>query len=233
MGLQSLNFEAGAVHTAEPASGYHESDSHLLGLNGPIKRTMDIALVTPALIFLLPVFLLIAIAIKLEGGPIFFTQKRLGRNGKRFNMIKFRTMHTDAEARLEALLKQCPNSHAEWETFQKLKRDPRVTRSGDFLRRSSLDELPQLFNILIGEMSIVGQRPILLNQRDAYGLHIKGYERTRPGLTGLWQVAGRNALSFQDRAALGSEYVNRWSLWLDIKLIALTVPRVLFSKDAF
>ncbi|WOR16469.1 sugar transferase [Hyphomonas sp. FCG-A18] len=233
MGLQSLNFEAGTAFSAEPATGYNESDSRLLGLNGPVKRAMDIALVMPALIFLLPVFLIIALIIKLEGGPIFFIQQRLGRDGKRFGMIKFRTMHTDAEARLDALLEQCVDSRAEWETFQKLKRDPRITRSGDFLRRSSLDELPQLLNILIGDMSVVGQRPILLNQRDAYGVHIKGYERARPGLTGLWQVSGRNALSFQDRAALGSEYVNQWSLWFDIKLIALTVPRVLLSKDAF
>jgi len=233
MGLQRLNFESGIVYGTEPATGYTESDSHLFGLNGPVKRAMDIALVMPALIFLLPVFLIIALIIKLEGGPIFFIQQRLGRDGKRFGMIKFRTMHTDAEARLDALLAQCIDSRTEWETFQKLKRDPRITRSGDFLRRSSLDELPQLLNILIGDMSVVGQRPILLNQRDAYGVHIKGYERARPGLTGLWQVSGRNALSFQDRAALGSEYVNHWSLWFDIKLIALTVPRVLLSKDAF
>lgn len=233
MGLQSLNFEAGAIYTCTPAKGSCQADSTFFGINGFAKRALDLCLVIPAIIFLLPIFVLIAIAVKVEGGPLFFVQDRLGRAGKRFGMIKFRTMHPDAEARLEKLLKECSSSRAEWDAFQKLKRDPRVTRVGDFLRRSSLDELPQLFNILKGDMSVVGQRPILLNQRDAYGRHIAGYERARPGLTGLWQVSGRNRLTFQDRAALGSEYINRWSLWFDIKLIALTVPRVLFSKDAF
>lgn len=233
MGLQSLNFEAGALYTCEPAKGSCDHDSSLLGINGIAKRALDLCLVIPAILFLLPIFVIIAVAVKLEGGPLFFTQERLGKDGIRFGMIKFRTMHPDAEARLEKLLAECSNSRAEWDAFQKLKRDPRVTRIGDFLRRSSLDELPQLFNILKGDMSVVGQRPILLSQRDAYGRHIAGYERARPGLTGLWQVLGRNTLTFQDRAALGSEYLNRWSLWFDLKLIALTVPRVLFSKDAF
>ncbi|MEO1641820.1 MAG: sugar transferase [Pseudomonadota bacterium] len=202
-------------------------------MNGKAKRALDIILTAPAIFFLLPVFVLTALAIKLEGGPLLFTQDRIGKGGRRFGMLKFRTMHVDAEARLEQLLRDCPRSNEEWASYQKLKHDPRITRIGDFLRRSSLDELPQLFNILKGDMSIVGQRPILPCQRDDYGRHIAGYERARPGLTGLWQVSGRNALTFQDRAALGSEYVRNWSLWFDIKLIALTVPRVLFSKDAF
>lgn len=233
MGLQGLKFEVGALYTCPPADGACEFDASLFGINGLLKRVLDLILVVPAILFLLPVFIFISIAVKTEGGPLLFTQQRLGRDGQRFGMIKFRTMHPDAEARLEKLLANCPNSRAEWDAFQKLKRDPRVTRVGNFLRRSSLDELPQLFNILKGEMSVVGQRPILISQRDAYGRHIAGYERARPGLTGLWQVSGRNKLTFQDRAALGSEYINRWSLWFDIQLIALTIPRVLLSRDAF
>lgn len=233
MGLQSFEVEAGALYEYTPASGVCDADTKLFGINGAAKRVIDIALTIPAILFLLPIFLIIAIGIKLEGGPIFFVQDRLGKDGCRFGMLKFRTMYTDADTRLTELLQNCSASQNEWHTYQKLRQDPRITRIGDFLRRSSLDELPQLLNILGGDMSIVGQRPILPCQRDDYGRHIAGYERARPGLTGLWQVSGRNALTFQDRAALGSEYIRKWSLWFDIKLIALTIPRVLFSKDAF
>lgn len=233
MGLQSLNFEAGVLYECAPADGACKSDCKLLGMSGPMKRFIDVILTLPAILFLLPVFILVTIVIKLDGGSVFFRQDRIGRGGQRFSMLKFRTMHSDSDARLTTLLQQCPQSYQEWQTYQKLKCDPRITRVGDFLRRSSLDELPQLFNILKGDMSIVGQRPILPCQRDAYGRHIEGYERARPGLTGLWQVSGRNALTFQDRAALGSEYIRNWSIWFDVKLIALTIPKVLFSKDTF
>lgn len=233
MGILDLNFQTVASVKVKPARAADKTDCRVFGINGPIKRALDIALVLPALIFLLPVLLIISIAIKIEGGPIFYRQTRLGKGGRRFDMLKFRTMHVNAESRLVELMRNCPDSKAEWDAFQKLRRDPRVTRIGAFLRRSSLDELPQLFNILRGDMSVVGQRPILVEQRDAYGVHIAGYERARPGLTGLWQVSGRSKLTFEDRAALGSDYMNRWSLRFDIKLIALTVPAVLFSRDAF
>ena len=233
MGLFDMGFQTEASFQVSPAKATDETDNALFGMNGAAKRALDLALVIPAFLFLLPIFLVIAILIKLEGGPLLYRQTRIGRGGKRFQMLKFRTMHIDAEQRLVRLMAQCPDTKAEWDAFQKLRRDPRVTRCGEFLRRTSLDELPQLINILRGEMSVVGQRPILPSQRDAYGLHIYGYERARPGLTGLWQVSGRNNLTFEDRAALGSEYVNRWSFWFDIKLIALTVPAVLLSRDAF
>ena len=233
MGLQGCDFRVGEAYAYPAADGYREDDDRVFGINGLAKRAVDIAASAAALLFLLPVFLMIALAIKLEGGPVFYRQTRLGRKGKRFAMLKFRTMRTDAEAVLEDLLRRCPDSKSEWDTFQKLKRDPRITRTGDFLRRSSLDELPQLLNILKGDMSIVGQRPILPGQRDAYGVHIAGYERARPGLTGLWQVSGRNQLTFEERAAMGSEYISRWSLVFDLKIMLLTVPRVLLSRDAF
>ncbi|MEQ3746454.1 MAG: sugar transferase [Henriciella sp.] len=233
MGLFDMGFDTESSFQVSPAKANDETDSALFGLNGAIKRALDLALVIPALLFLLPVFAIIAILIKVEGGPLLYRQIRIGRDGQRFSMLKFRTMQVDAEQRLVRMIAHCPDTKAEWDAFQKLRRDPRVTRCGDFLRRTSLDELPQLLNILMGDMSVVGQRPILPSQRDAYGLHIYGYERARPGLTGLWQVSGRNSLTFEDRAALGSDYINRWSLWLDIKLILLTVPTVLFSRDAF
>ena len=232
MGVFDLNIQAEPTAQIAPANGFCPHDTQMLGLSGPVKRLMDMVLTLPALIFLAPIFLTIAIAIKLEGGPLLFRQIRIGRNGKRFAMLKFRTMHVDAETRLTQLIANCPDSRAEWQAFQKLRHDPRITRIGHFLRRSSLDELPQLLNILIGDMSLVGQRPILPGQRDTYGRHINGYNRARPGLTGLWQISGRSSLTFIQRASLGSDYINRWSLWLDIKIIALTIPSVLFSQDA-
>lgn len=233
MGLLDLDFHSAPDVRVMPAHPHGLSDSTAFGINGPAKRLIDIALTLPSLLFLLPIMLAIAIAVRLEGGPVLYKQIRIGRNGKRFGMLKFRTMHTDSDERLKEYLERNPAAKIEWDTFQKLQDDPRVTRIGHFLRRSSLDELPQLLNILKGDMSVVGQRPILPCQIDAYGVHIAGYERARPGLTGLWQISGRNTLTFEERAAMGSDYINRWSLWFDLKIIALTVPRILFSRDAF
>lgn len=232
MGL--ITFGLGlTTRVSAPASGKSPGDNTLLGMNGPVKRALDIAISVTAIFFLTPLLLVVALAIKLEGGPIFYTQRRLGRGGESFPMIKFRSMKPNSNKLIEDLLRECPKAAAEWSEFQKLRNDPRITPLGRIMRASSIDELPQLFNVLFGNMSIVGQRPILPNQRDAFGRHIAGYERARPGITGLWQVRGRNKLSFEKRAQMGSEYVNRWSLWFDIKIIAMTIPAVLFSKDAF
>ena len=234
MGLIHFDLKADkAVDVRDPAPGAIDEDQRILGINGAAKWALDIALVLPALIFLLPIFIGFAVIIKLDGGPVLFAQKRIGRSGKTFHMLKLRTMRVDAEAALSELIARCPDAAAEWAQYQKLRNDPRVTWVGRFLRKSSIDELPQLFNILRGDMSVVGQRPILPCQCDSYGRHMAGYERARPGLTGLWQVRGRNALSFEQRAQMGSEYINRWSLWFDIKLILLTVPAVMLSKDAY
>ncbi len=219
---------------ALPARPSQPEDFRALGMNGIGKRLLDLAISIPACIALLPVFLFTALAIKLEdGGPVFYQQKRIGRGGHLFPMLKFRSMRPDADVALEELLARCATSRNEWAEFQKLRRDPRITRIGRFLRASSIDELPQLINVLLGHMSIVGQRPILPSQRDAYGIHMPGYERARPGITGLWQIRGRSKLNFEARAIYGSEYINTWSLWNDVKIVALTVPAVLFSKDAF
>ena len=210
--------------------GKHRRDDRFWGMNGLAKRSLDLCLTIPAIIFLLPVFALIAIAVRLDGGPALYSQKRVGRGGSTFRMMKFRTMRVDAEDILERVLSECPTKREEWDRFQKLWNDPRITPLVRILRKSSLDELPQLANVLAGQMALVGQRPILLDQRQQYGAHIVGYVRARPGLTGHWQIRGRNALSFVDRAEMGSEYIHSWSLCGDMKLLLQTVPALLFSR---
>jgi exopolysaccharide production protein ExoY len=235
MGMIPFGLRAfGQEHHIPPAEGPSPEDHRFLGMNGAAKRALDVVITVPALIFLLPVFIIVALLIWLEdGGPVFFVQRRIGRSGKTFPMLKFRSMRPNASAALEKLLAECAHSKMEWLEFQKLRNDPRITRIGRFLRSTSIDELPQLLNVFAGHMSLVGQRPILPEQRDAYGVHIRGYERMRPGITGLWQISGRNTLNFESRAILGSEYVNTWSLLNDVRIILLTVPAILFSRDAF
>ncbi len=234
MGVMPSGFETEATCEAMSSGGASAIvDRHFLGMNGAAKRGLDIAIAALALVFLAPLLLIVALIVKLDGGPALFVQQRLGRNGLCFPMYKFRTMHVDADAVLEEVLASCAVSRTEWDKFQKLRNDPRITPVGRFLRKTSIDELPQFFNVLIGHMSIVGQRPILASQRDAFGEHIIGYERARPGITGLWQVQGRNRLTFDQRAQLGTEYVNRWSLWFDIKILLMTVPAIILGSDAF
>jgi exopolysaccharide production protein ExoY len=210
-------------------------DQTSFGRVGLVKRLLDISIASTALLFLAPVFLVIMLMIKLTSkGSIFFLNERVGYGGKVFAMYKFRSMHTNGDDILNALLDRCPKSKAHWEAYQKLPNDPRITRIGHFLRKSSIDELPQLINVLKGNMSIVGPRPILPNQQDVYGVvNIRHYARTRPGITGPWQVGGRNAVSFQERIKLERDYAENWSIWLDIKIMFRTVPVVLFPKAAF
>jgi exopolysaccharide production protein ExoY len=203
------------------------------GINGGAKRALDIVISVSALIFLSPLMLLASLLVKLDGGSVFYVQDRIGRGGNHFRMFKFRTMRVDGDAVLKRHLDTCAASRLEWVQFQKLRNDPRVTSFGRYLRASSIDELPQLLNVLFGDMSIVGQRPILPHQREAYGQHIAGYELARPGITGLWQVMGRNRLSFDRRAELGSEYVDRWSLRFDLWILVITIPALLSSSGAY
>ena len=204
-----------------------------LEINGPVKRAFDILISLAALTILSPLLLSIALLVATTSrGPVLFTQYRVGRGGRSFSMLKFRSMHVDAEPRLLELLGANPAARAEWETFQKLARDPRVTWIGRFIRKSSLDELPQLINVLRGDMSIVGPRPILPVQRDFLGVHLPTYEATRPGITGLWQVRGRNDLPFSKRAELGTEYVENWSLGLDMTILAATVPAIFRARTS-
>jgi len=195
-----------------------------------VKRFLDLVLTIVALPVLVPIFLLVSAAIRIDSpGPAFFTQERVGLHKRRFNLFKFRTMVVDAEARMAEVEHL---NEADGPNF-KIANDPRMTRLGSFLRKTSIDELPQLFNVLLGDMSLVGPRPMSL--RDV-GLFDKGIQRkrfsVRPGLTCLWQVSGRSDLSFDDWLRLDLKYIDNWSLGLDFKILLLTIPAVLTGRGA-
>jgi exopolysaccharide biosynthesis polyprenyl glycosylphosphotransferase len=204
--------------------------SNLEGFQGYIKEIIDIVLGTIGLILFSPLFIIIAILIKLDSeGPIFYKHLRVGRYGKPFYLWKFRTMYKDADK----ILDKYPELKKEFEKEFKLKNDPRVTRIGKFLRKFSLDEIPQIFNILKGEMSIVGPRPVTFKELEKYGEYKDEVLRVKPGLTGLWQVSGRSDLDYARRIALDLYYIQNWSLLLDIKIILKTIPAVFFGKGAY
>ena len=192
------------------------------------------ALALLIIVFFLPVMAMVAAAVALQdGGPVIFAHKRLGRNGKPFLCYKFRSMRVDAEARLAELLAADPAAAEEWARDHKLRRDPRVTPLGDFLRRSSLDELPQFFNVLRGEMNLVGPRPIVEAERIKYGRRFQHYCAVKPGITGLWQISGRNDVSYRTRVALDSCYARRKSLGLDLYILVMTLPSVLRARGCY
>jgi lipopolysaccharide/colanic/teichoic acid biosynthesis glycosyltransferase len=195
-----------------------------------LKRVLDYGLGLTALILFSPLLLLIAIAIKLDSpGPVFFKQTRIGMNGRRFEMIKFRSMYIDAEQRLGKLLEQNESSNGMF----KLTNDPRITRLGSTLRKFSLDELPQIFNVLRGEMSLVGPRPPLLRELAFYEPWHYVRFGSMPGMTGLWQVSGRsNIKNFDHVVQLDYQYISQWHFPLDLQLILKTIPAVLLAKGA-
>lgn len=203
--------------------------------NRVLKRTFDLAVATVTGIFLSPLLLLAALAVRVESvGPVFFVQERLGRNGRRFRCVKFRTMYMDAEARLAEHLHGNGAARREWEHFAKVKSDdPRVTRVGRILRRLSFDEWPQLYNVLRGEMSLVGPRPYLPAETMRMGAFAETILKAPPGITGLWQVSGRNELSFDHRLRLDEYYVRNWSLWMDVELLIKTARAVLRADGAY
>lgn len=200
---------------------------------GVLSRAFDILIASVALLFFLPVFLLIAIAITVaDPGPVFFQHRRVGLGGRTFGCWKFRSMVIGAEARLAAILAADPEAQREWAETQKLTDDPRVTRLGNFLRRSSLDELPQLLNVLMGEMSIVGPRPIVEDEAARYGQHFAVYCLVRPGITGLWQISGRSDVQYFERVLLDVRYVSSRTMLRDLRIIVLTVPSVLAARGS-
>ncbi len=184
------------------------------------------------LALLSPVFLALAGAVRMSGRQILFRQWRVGRHGCLFQCLKYRTMTPDAEQKLEQLLRDHPELAAEWERSQKLKNDPRITRAGKFLRRTSLDELPQLWNVLRGDMSLVGPRPIMPEQLPLYGRAAKWYLAMRPGITGLWQVTARGDGNFSRRIALDCHYVRTHRLWNDWWILLKTPLVVLTGRGA-
>ena len=189
------------------------------------KRALDILIVLVTLPVTLPIILLMAVLVSLDGGRPFYSQERVGLSGRVFRMWKLRSMHVDADAALERHLACDPDLRAEWDINQKLRNDPRVTSIGEFLRRSSIDELPQIFNVLRGEMSIVGPRPMMVGQQALYPG--RAYYALRPGLTGVWQVTARNNSVFAFRAACDALYDRKVSLGLDLRIILSTVAVVL------
>jgi len=192
------------------------------------KRAVDIV---GALFFFVvfgPLYLLVAAAVWLDtGGPVHFWQVRLGQNGRSFRFYKFRSMVPGADKILAQHLASDPAARRQWDLFQKLDDDPRITRIGRLIRKLSLDELPQFFNVLKGDMSLVGPRPCMVRQRSLYGAQWPHYCQMRPGITGLWQVSGRNRLTYAERVQLDARYATEWSLWLDVKILARTVGVVL------
>ncbi|MEM9435416.1 MAG: sugar transferase [Pseudomonadota bacterium] len=189
------------------------------------KRVLELALILLALPVVLPVIALVAILVACDGHRPFYVQKRVGEGGRNFDMLKLRTMVPNAAANLDAYLRANPEAAAEWAADQKLKNDPRVTRIGHFLRKTSLDELPQLFNVLNGTMSLVGPRPMMPCQKDSYGG--SAYYRLKPGITGLWQISDRNECEFSGRASYDELYDRVLSLRLDVAILIRTVGVVL------
>jgi Undecaprenyl-phosphate galactose phosphotransferase WbaP len=199
-----------------------------------VKRTLDLAATLMGGIVVLPLLLVVCLLVWVESGrPAFYAAQRMGRDGKLFSCLKFRTMVPDAEAVLQRMLREDPQALEEYTRYHKLREDPRVTRIGRFLRKTSLDELPQLWNVLRGEMSLVGPRPYLPRESAAIGTTQSEILRVTPGITGPWQVAGRNHTSFQERVEMDEGYVRDWSVWLDIVLLVHTLRTILFDRSAY
>jgi exopolysaccharide production protein ExoY len=208
------------------------TSAHPIGLNS--KRLIDIILAVSGIVLLAPLLIICFIAtVATSRGPALFRHRRVGFKGKYFDCLKFRTMVQDAPERLRQLLESDPVAAAEWATGRKLRHDPRVTAIGAMLRKSSLDELPQLFNVLKGDMSIVGPRPVTDEELIRYSSAINAYLACRPGITGLWQVSGRSTTTYDKRIACDTFYARNWSMSLDAKILIVTIPAVLISDCAY
>lgn len=203
-------------------------------VGGCLKRWFDATAALAAILLFMPLFCLIALAIKFwDGGPVIYRHSRVGLKGAAFDCLKFRSMVINADEVLARHLATNSQAAAEWQKDRKLKRDPRITRLGASMRKTSIDELPQLLNILKGEMSFVGPRPIVIEEVPKYGPVIAHYLRARPGLTGPWQVGGRNDLDYATRVALDRGYVENWSFWGDLTIIAKTARVVVAPRGGY
>jgi len=207
-----------------------ELGSHARAL---IKRGIDVGGAVALGVVFSPLIAFVVCALKLDGGPVLFAHSRVGRDGRRFRVYKFRSMVVDAQTALEELLDRHPELREEWERDHKLRNDPRVTRLGRFLRKTSLDELPQLLNVLKGEMSLVGPRPIVDAELRRYGRAVRYYLASKPGITGLWQVSGRNDTEYGRRVAMDRYYAENGSVLLDVSILARTVLVVLGRRGAY
>ncbi len=218
---------------SEENSALLDAPSSYLARAFPIKRVFDVVLTIIALPVVLLLGGIIALVVASDGNNPIYRQRRVGRFGTEFSCLKFRTMVVGAEDDLHTILREDAVARAEWLETRKLKNDPRVTRVGRFLRKTSLDELPQILNVLRGEMSLVGPRPILHDELSRYGNAEGVYLACAPGLTGLWQISGRNDISYASRVALDVEYFLTWSPLLDLKVILLTIPALLTRDGAY
>jgi Undecaprenyl-phosphate galactose phosphotransferase WbaP len=197
------------------------------------KRTFDVVVASVMLFFALPaIFFIAVIMFSTDRGPILFGHERIGHNGKRFRCLKFRSMVTDSQQALARHLETFPQARAEWEATQKLRDDPRITPIGRFLRVTSLDELPQLLNVIRGDMSLVGPRPIVQDEVARYAAEIEAYAATRPGITGLWQVSGRSDVDYDQRVRLDSQYVRDWTFAGDLLILVKTVKVVVLRTGS-
>lgn len=230
------------VSPASASAGFDPASARLAPRSGGdinrgtqvLIRSFDVVAAGVALLLLLPFMLLIALLIKMSNpGPALFCQQRVGRGGVLFPCLKFRTMVMDAQAQLDRVLSESEEARQEWARDQKLRNDPRITPLGRFLRNTSLDELPQLFNILVGQMSVVGPRPIVTNEITRYGARFQHYCAVRPGLTGLWQISGRNDVSYKMRVRLDSHYAQRQSFAMNMAICVKTVPAILTSRGCY
>jgi lipopolysaccharide/colanic/teichoic acid biosynthesis glycosyltransferase len=225
--MANIVYKSGPLHfTFRPSEKF--------GVLATFVRALDVMIALFTLVFVLPLMAVIALAIFLQdGGSVLFSHRRVGRGGKPFSCYKFRSMAADAEARLTELLERDPVAREEWARDHKLRDDPRVTPLGAFLRRSSLDELPQLFNVLQGTMSLVGPRPIVDAEISRYGKRFCHYCAVKPGITGLWQVSGRNDVSYRTRVALDCLYAKSQSPALYLWIVIVTIPAVLSRKGSY
>lgn len=231
---RSARTRATAISSNRPVRLRRPDTTAARPVGGTAKRCFDIGAAGIALVCLLPLLCLIALAIKLiDPGPVLYRHRRVGRDGKPFDCLKFRTMVVDADEVLRRHLAANRDAAREWEEKQKLTEDPRTTPLGITLRKSSLDELPQLLNILKGEMSVVGPRPIVSAEVPKYGECIDHYVRARPGLTGPWQVSGRNDIGYSSRVQLDRQYVEAWSFWRDLVIIVATVRVVVTARGCY
>ena len=221
------------VARTEPLSRTVPRREPALAPYSPVKRAVDLVGALLLGVVFSPLILVIALLMGLEDGPILFRHRRVGRGGRSFECLKFRTMVPNAEQILHELLERDPEARAEWVRDHKLRHDPRVTRVGRFLRRTSLDELPQLWNVLRGEMSLVGPRPIVREEMLRYGRYLPTYLAAKPGVTGLWQVTGRNDTDYRRRVAIDTYYVKKQGLLMDLGILLKTVRVVIWGHGAY
>lgn len=221
-GVENDSFVISEPHRPNPRNSFNA------------KRAVDILAASLGLIFVAPLLLIVGLLVRLQdGNAAIFSHTRYGRYGRTFKCYKLRSMVPDAAERLQALLDSDPVAKREWDLTQKLTHDPRITPLGRFIRATSIDELPQLINVLKGDMSLVGPRPISLSERSKYGENFADYCSVRPGITGLWQISGRNKISYPERVRMDTAYARTRSFWGDIMIILKTIPAVLKSDGAY